>query len=222
VEDSAQYDLSNGPIPLRWKDEYLERPVLRHVTAEGPQDVPLTKKTFCECLRVIFTAAGYTKRPTVYNIQKFLGKKIKGRLVQHYRLVKKAYLLISNTGKYGSALVSQIYGHKDPGTYAKDYVLHCSSINTVATVLDENPDEEGQLDHIEYFQGFERFYERGLPGELPAEIEQSVLEKPELMEIKSRIEHLQAQNDNKKLIAIKRINYRKVLLRHRLLELKEY
>ena len=79
VEDLAQCDLTNGPIPLRWKDEYLEKPVLRHVTAEGPQETPLTKTVFCECLRVIFTAAGYIKRPTVHNIRKYLGKQIEGQ-----------------------------------------------------------------------------------------------------------------------------------------------
>jgi hypothetical protein len=125
-------------------------------------------------------------------------------------------------GKYGSALVSQIYGHKGPETYAKDYVLHCSSINTVAAVLDEDPDAEEGSDHIEYFQGFDRYYEPGLPSTLPAKIEQSLLKKPELKEIKDRIKHLQSHNDDKGLIALERMNYKKSLLRSRLSELKEY
>ncbi|KAJ5475343.1 hypothetical protein N7539_008409 [Penicillium diatomitis] len=198
VEDLAQYDLSNGPIPLRWKDEYLEKPVLRNVTADGPQDVPLAKDVFCECLRVIFTAAGYSKRPKVHDIRKFLGKKIEG--------------------KHGSALVSQIYGHKGAGTYPKDYLLHCSSIDTVSAVLDE----EDQSEHIEYFQGFERFYEPGLPGELPAGIEQSILDKPELLEIRSRIQRLEDHNADKESINAERLNYKKTIVHHRLFELKEY
>ena len=60
-------------------------------------------------------------------------------------------------------LVSQIYGHKGPGTYLKDYLLYCLLIDTVLAVLDEKE----QLDHIEYFQGFDWFYEPGLLGELP-------------------------------------------------------
>lgn len=85
-------------------------------------------------------------------------------------------MLIVRIGKHGSALVSQIYGHKDAGTYPKHYLLHCSSIDTVFAV----PGEEDQSDHIEYFQGFESFYEQGLPGELPAEIQAQILQTPEV------------------------------------------
>lgn len=66
AEDLAKYDLSDGrPIPLRWKDKYLNKPVLRNVTADGPQDVPLTKERFCEILRGRVTAApGYSESLT--------------------------------------------------------------------------------------------------------------------------------------------------------------
>jgi hypothetical protein len=94
VDDLAKYDLSNGPIPLRWKDEYLEKPVLRNVTADGPQDVPIDAVTFCECLRVIFTAAGYEKRPVVHEIRKHLGKLIEGKFTKHTCL-KEEQLLTS-------------------------------------------------------------------------------------------------------------------------------
>lgn len=124
--------------------------------------------------------------------------------------------------KIGSALVSQIYGHKDSGTYAKDYVLHCSSINTVAAVLGEDLDQDGGSDHIEYFQGFDRFHEPGLPSALPAEMERSVQTKPELLEIKGRIEHLQAKNGDKTQIHFEKNNYKNALLRNRLSELKRY
>lgn len=84
-EDLAQFDLSNGPLPLRWKEEYLEKPVLRHVTAEGPHDIPLTKTVFCECLRVMFTAAGYSeRRPTVLDIRNHPGKKVEGESYTDY------------------------------------------------------------------------------------------------------------------------------------------
>ncbi|KAE8314459.1 hypothetical protein BDV41DRAFT_575719 [Aspergillus transmontanensis] len=118
AEDLAKYDLSDGrPISLRWKDEYLNKPVLRNVTTDGPQDVPLTKERFCEIRRGRVTAAGYSESLTIHKVRKSLGSVIEG--------------------KYASALVSQIYGHKDAGTYPKDYVLHCSSIHTVSAVLGE-------------------------------------------------------------------------------------
>ncbi|KAF3016270.1 hypothetical protein E8E15_000403 [Penicillium rubens] len=53
----------------------------------------------------------------------------------------------------------------------------------MACVLDEEKDDR----HIEYFQGYKQFYERGLPGQLPAGIEESILESDELAEIRSRI-----------------------------------
>ncbi|KAJ6171572.1 hypothetical protein N7470_000639 [Penicillium chermesinum] len=171
VEDLAQYDLSDGrPIPLRWKDEYLDKPVLRNVTANGPQDVPLTKERFCEILRGRVTAAGYSKSLNIHKIRKHLGSVIEG--------------------KHGSALVSQIYGHKDAGTYPKHYLLHCSSIDTVSAVL--------------------------------AEVEQNILLKPELVEIRSRIEKLESLHGDKLSLAAERLNYRKSLVRCRLSELKKY
>ncbi|KAJ5318323.1 hypothetical protein N7476_004743 [Penicillium atrosanguineum] len=199
VEDFANFDLSGGePIELRWKEEFLEKPVLRNVTADGPQDVPLTKERFCDLLRGIITTAGYCKSITVHKIRKYLGSVVEG--------------------KHGSALVSQIYGHKDAGTYPKEYLLHCSSIDTVSAVLGE----EEQSNHIEYFQGFERFYERGLPGELPAEIEASILQTPDLVNTRRRIEQLEASNGEKVCIAAEKLNYRKALIRLRLAGLKEY
>ena len=132
--------------------------------------------------------------------------------------LKETDLLTFGTGKHGSALVSQIYGHKDAGTYPKEYLLHCSSIDTVSAVLGE----EEQTSHIEYFQGFERFYERGLPGELPAEIEASILQTPEVVDIRRRIEQLEASNSDKKVTAAEKLNHRKTLIRLRLAGLKEY
>lgn len=80
VEDLAQYDLSSGrPIELRWKDEYLKLPVLRNITAAGPQDIPLTKERFCELLRGTVTTAGYSKNVTIHKIRKYLGSVIEGR-----------------------------------------------------------------------------------------------------------------------------------------------
>jgi hypothetical protein len=91
-------------------------------------------------------------------------------------------------------------------------------MDTVSAVLGE----EDQSSHIEYFQGFEKFYERGLPGELPAEVEENILQKPELVEIRIRIAELEALNSRKGSINAERLNYRKALVRFRLSGLKEY
>ncbi|CAG7958438.1 unnamed protein product [Penicillium nalgiovense] len=89
---------------------------------------------------------------------------------------------------------------------------------TVSAVLGE----EEQSSHIEYFQGFERFYERGLLGELPAGIEASILQMPEVVDIRRRIKQLEASNSDKRVIAAEKLNYRKTLIRLRLTSLKEY
>lgn len=90
MEDFAQFDLSSGkPMKLRWKDEYLKKPVLRNVTADGPQDVPLHKERFCELLRGIVTTAGYSKSLTVHMIRKYLGSVVEGRAVKAHSLLKE-------------------------------------------------------------------------------------------------------------------------------------
>lgn len=52
--------------------------------------------------------------------------------------------------------------------------------------------------------------------------EQSILHKPEILEIRSRIERLEDQNTDKESINAERLNYKKTVARQRLFELKEY
>lgn len=83
MDDLANFDLSEGQaIELRWKDEYLEKPVLRNVTADGPQDVPLDMQRFCGFLRAIITTAGYNESITIHKIRKFLGSVIEGESIK--------------------------------------------------------------------------------------------------------------------------------------------
>ncbi|KAL3473907.1 hypothetical protein BJX99DRAFT_260890 [Aspergillus californicus] len=130
MEDLAKYDLCDGhymEILLCWEDTALDRPVFRNVTVEGPQEAVLDKQQFCTFLHNILTMAGYSKHATIHDICRSLGKKIESR--------------------HGSAPVSQIYGHGSEGTYPTHYQAHCSSINIVGDVLDE----EEETYHIEYF-----------------------------------------------------------------------
>ena len=121
------------------------------------------------------------------------------------------------TERNGSAPVSQILAHQGSGTFPEHYQAHCSSIDTVGAVLDE----EDQSDHIEYFQGYVQYYERGLPGELPAEIKGSILEKPDMVEMRVQMESFAQNHDGVSLKNIK-LEYRKALVRHRLFELRQY
>lgn len=94
-------------------------------------------------------------------------------------------MLMKATGRHGSAPVSQIFGHKSAKTYPEHYQAHCSSIDTVGDVLDEE-----ETHHIEYFQGYEQFREVGLPRELSAEEKEAILECPELVARRDCIEQL--------------------------------
>lgn len=83
MEDLAEFDLRGGQhteIPLRWKDNALDRPVFRNVTAQGPQEAVLDKQRFCSFLRQILTMAGYSKLATIHDIRRSLGTKIEGKL----------------------------------------------------------------------------------------------------------------------------------------------
>ncbi|KAJ5456181.1 hypothetical protein N7530_011455 [Penicillium desertorum] len=199
LEDLAQLRLLEGEdeIPLRWRHDALEKPVFRNVTAQGVQDLTLTTERFCYFLRQNFRKANYSKVPKIHDIRRALGKKVDGR--------------------YGSALVSQLYGHKDGKTYETSYLSYCSSMDTVACALDEEKDDR----HIEYFQGYKQFCEPGLPGQLPAGIEESILESDELAEIRSR-SGLADATGNKDLEKYERLQYRKTHTRLRLSALTNY
>jgi hypothetical protein len=125
--------------------------------------------------------------------------------------------LTPNTARYGSAPVSQILAHRDPKTFPDHYQAHCSSIDTVSAVLDE----KGETKHIEYFQGYTQFCVPGLPVNLPAHIEESILMLPEMVELRSRIGDLRKCNNQTDLRAAK-LRYRNALVRQRRFELKRY
>lgn len=126
-------------------------------------------------------------------------------------------LLTHSTGRYGSAPVSQILAQRDPKTFPEHYQAHCSSIDTVSAVLDE----EVQTKHIEYFQGYGQFCEPGLPLELPAHMKESILMLPKMVEMRADIQISEERNDQEKLQAKKR-KYREALVWQRRADLKKY
>ena len=46
--------------------------------------------------------------------------------------------------------------------------------------------------HIEYFQSLEKFHEDGLPGELPAHLEEELIQDPRLREPEAELQALMA------------------------------
>lgn len=58
--------LSNGEMPLEWKESFKTKPIFRNVIANGPQDIPLANRQFSSYLHQIFDAASYSKNPTIH------------------------------------------------------------------------------------------------------------------------------------------------------------
>ncbi|ODM19363.1 hypothetical protein SI65_05981 [Aspergillus cristatus] len=142
--------------------------------------------------------AGYSKNATIHNVRRALGQKIEGW--------------------HGSAPVSQIYAHRSAGTYPEHYQAHCSSIDTVSDVLGE----EEEMYHIEYFQGYEQFWEVSLPRELPAGQKEAILGRPELVAMQEHIEQLLADKASSVDVDFERQEYRKALISIQLSELHCY
>ncbi|KAJ5415013.1 hypothetical protein N7509_000111 [Penicillium cosmopolitanum] len=195
--DLANFDLSNGEIPLRWKESYLKKPIFRNVTARGPQDTPLTNKDFYSYLHMFFDTAGYSEHPTIHCIRRDLAQEVEKR--------------------YGSAPVSQILAQRDPKTFPEHYQAHCSSVDTVSAVLDEKKVTK----HIEFFQGYGQFCQAGLPLELPAHIKESVLMLPEMVEMSRNIEVAKTCNAQE-AVRVTKQKYKAALARQHRAKLKEY
>lgn len=123
----------------------------------------------------------------------------------------------TSTARHGSAPVSQIYAHRSESTYPEHYQAHCSSIDTVGDVLDK----QEETYHIAYFQGYREFREIGLPSELPAEMKEAILERPELIKARNRIQELVTKADFA-AAENEKYEYRKLHTRIRLSELYRY
>ena len=54
--------------------------------------------------------------------------------------------------------------------------------------------EPAQQDHIDYFQSFAKFREKGLPSSLPAEREAAIRRDPQLLEFVDQVHRLQTEN----------------------------
>ena len=69
-----EYD---NALPLHWKDEALETPIVRNATkANGVTNIPLPKATFEAILKSVLNLSGYFGTATVHAIRRALGKKL--------------------------------------------------------------------------------------------------------------------------------------------------
>jgi hypothetical protein len=78
--------------------------------------------------------------------------------------------------------------------FGQSYVASCSSVDGQAAFRDEESDQR----HIEYFQSIEKFHEDGLPGDLPAHLEEELRQDPHLCELEVKVQRLRGvDGDNR-------------------------
>ncbi|KAI9767334.1 MAG: hypothetical protein M1840_005743 [Geoglossum simile] len=131
---------------LRWKDSVMNLPILRSATLNGGvSNDPLPRTTFEGMIRSVMEMSGYFGCPIIHAIRRGLGKKLNER--------------------YNETERSQYITQNDPRIYGQSYVANTSSCDGRRAFLNE----AAEHDHIEYFQGFGKFRENGLPRYLPAE-----------------------------------------------------
>ncbi|KAK6810460.1 hypothetical protein RU639_013781 [Aspergillus parasiticus] len=157
-------------LVLRWNDEAKDRCIVRRVTAEKVSEEPLTKERYQEGLRNILVNAGYFVTATVHAMRRELGKAVQD--------------------KY-SALVAQILTHRSKAVYGNDYLANCSGVDVFNALRGRAADHT----HIDYFQGYDRFHENGLPRRLPTEEEEKVDEDPCLVAKAAKIQQAQSDDD---------------------------
>jgi hypothetical protein len=74
----------------------------------------------------------------------------------------------------------------DPRIFGRSYIANVSSVDGQAAFLDES----AKISYIEYLQGVRRFQEKGLPSKLPAEIEHTISENVEVLELEYQVRRL--------------------------------
>jgi len=119
--------------------------------------------------------------------------------------------------RYTETERSQHITQNDPRVYGQSYVANTSSCDGRRAFLNE----AAQHDHVEYFQGFSKFCEKGLPCILPAEKEAALENDEQLIELRGRIQQLTIKGASSKdirLAKVKAHTYYKSLYRENLRE----
>ncbi|KAI9768035.1 MAG: hypothetical protein M1839_004298 [Geoglossum umbratile] len=149
---------------LQWEDAVKNLPILRNATLQkGVSEEPLPRATFERIVRSVMRMSGYFGYATVHAIRRYIGKKLNERYTETER--------------------SQHLTQNDPRIFGQSYVANTTSCDGRRAFLDE----AAQHDHIEYFQGFSKFHEKGLPHVLPAEKKAALENDPRIIELRDRV-----------------------------------
>ena len=164
-------------VVLRWRDSALEKPILRKCTkAGGVTDEFMPQRAFEAIFRNTLRNAGYAScGASVHSIRRQLGKKVD----ELYTEVQR----------------SQQLTQADPRIFGQSYVANTSSVDGQGAFLGEATEH----DHIDYFQSLERYYEPGLPCELPIQLEQRLKHDPKLLVLKAEAQRSELKKDKQQL-----------------------
>lgn len=142
---------------LRWEDEALDKPILRKCTlAGGVTDESMSRSAFNQIFQSTLRNAGYFCIASAHSIRRGIGKKVD----QNYTEIER----------------SQHLTQADPRIFSQVYVANTSSVDGHEAFLDEALNHN----HIDYFQGLDRFRELGLPCELPVGLEKELKQDSKL------------------------------------------
>ena len=95
-------------------------------------------------------------------------------------------LMIDCIARYTEVERSQHINQTDPRVYGQSYVANTSSVCGKSAFLDE----VAQHDHVDYFQSFAKFREKGLPTKLPAEKEDAIRRDSQFLKLESEVQRL--------------------------------
>lgn len=171
LEQLQKFRIPKGKMQkeLRYKEEAMERPILRNCTKPGGvSKEPMTKDAFQSIWKSTLSNADYFIQPTIHSIRRGLGKKVD----ENYTPVQR----------------SQHLTQVDPRVFGQSYVASCSSVNGQAAFLGERLEDY----HIRYFQSVDRFREPGLPNVLPAQLHDDLKLDPDVRELQGTLDRLVA------------------------------
>lgn len=97
-------------------------------------------------------------------------------------------------------------------------MANCSSVDGQAAFRDEESDHR----HIEYFQSLEKFHEEGLPGKLPAHLEEALNRDPQLYELEREVQTLTRTAGDDNTLSKARQRYANHLKKMKFTALRQY
>jgi len=138
-------------VQLRWKDSWLDRPIMRAVDRDGACNVePMTLHVFSMLLTKLLARAGYWGRITVHSMRRGLANQVES--------------------KYSAEERCQLLNHRSRAIFGDSYIANTSIVDGQSASLLE----ERQEAHIDYLRSSRRFQEEGLPTKLPAKQERII------------------------------------------------